>query len=227
MSIEGLPSSFYESFPESRRPAIIDGFSAARKDIAKLISSFSDKLSVRAVPVRFDRQGNPHVEISHYSEFDNTIRMDERKDDAEYVITLRHEIGHFIDAKTKHSSGLRKFKSAIQADMDSLNKSNINDMLNDVGFSNVIYSRYVSDILSALTNNDPRIVSYYYSYGMPFYGHDVLYWSGAKGPYKAVQKEVFANLFAIYAENNSNIVAFADKWFPNMVCQFNNIAGKK
>ena len=153
--------------------------------------------------------------------------MDERKDDAEYVTTLRHEIGHFVDAKMKNPSSLKGFERAIQADMYSLSISNISDMLSDVGSSNVIYSRYVSDILSALTNNDPRIVSYYYSDVMPFYGHDISYWSGAKGPYKAVQKEVFANLFAIYAENNSNVVAFVGKWFPNMVSQFNDIVGKK
>jgi len=191
------------------------------------VLSFSDKLSVGAVPMRFDKQGNPHVEISHYSEIDNTIRMDERKDDAEYVTTLRHEVGHFIDAQMKRPSVLQGFESAIRADKDSLNKFDISDLLDDVGSSNVIYSRYVSDILSALTYNDPRIVRYYFSDGMPFYGHDILYWNGARGPDKAVQKEVFANLFAIYAENDNNVVAFVDKWFPNMVCQFNNIVRKK
>lgn len=188
--------------------------------------SFSDKLSVEAVPVRFDKEGKPHVEISHYSEIDNAIWMDERKDDAEYVTTLRHEMGHFVDAQMKRPSVLQEFESAIQADKELLNKSNIDNLLDEVGVGSVIYSRYISDILSALTFNDSKIIDFYYSDGLPFYGHDILYWNGVQGPDNAVQKEIFANLFAIFAENNDNVVTFADKWFPNMVCQFNNIVRK-
>ena len=188
--------------------------------------SFSDKLSVEAVPVRFDKEGKPHVEISHYSEIDNAIWMDERKDDAEYVTTLRHEMGHFVDAQMKRPSVLQEFESAIQADKELLNKSSIDNLLDDVGAGNVIYSRYISDILSALTFNDSKIIDFYYSDGLPFYGHDILYWNGVQGPDNAVQKEIFANLFAIYAENNDNVVAFIGKWFPNTVCQFNSIIGK-
>ena len=60
----------------------------------------------------------------------------------------------------------------------------------------------------------------YYNLGVAQYGHDDSYWSEIEGPKKAVEGEVFADLFAIYAENDHATVRFVEEWFPNITQSF-------
>jgi len=61
--------------------------------------------------------------------------------------------------------------------------------------------------------------------GDAFWGHKNEYWSGMKGPNHAVEREVFANLFAIYAENIPDTVSFVEQAFPNTTTRFKSMIG--
>ena len=161
---------------------------------------------------------------SHYSETEKTIRMDSRIDPEEYQITFQHEMGHFIDdAKDRISLG-ENFYFSIEADKDQYNRGsefgmeNFERLLTELSENEDIMSnRYVSDILSAVFRNDTAVRKIYENNYQAFYGHDNWYWMEREG---SVQKEIFANLFAIYTENNENSVNFVERNFPNIVSRF-------
>ena len=73
------------------------------------------------------------------------------------------------------------------------------------------------DILSAVFRNDTAVRKIYENNYQAFYGHDKWYWMEREG---SVQKEIFANLFAIYTENEPQSVSFVEKNFPNTVIRF-------
>ena len=195
-------------------------FNEANNEIIKLLNEYSDDLNISPVRESINHLGVPIKETSHYSESENVIRLDERKDDFEYIQTLRHELGHFVDANLSRPSLTENFQYAIEADAEWFNMglNDIDDLLQNLsGVS--LYSRYISDILSGLFNDNRDIIQhiagYYNSEGASFYGHAYSYWKGVSGPDNAVQREVFADLFAIYTENNTEIISFTEKWFPN------------
>ncbi len=152
--------------------------------------------------------------------------MDEGKCNEEYAETFRHELGHFVDAQLGRPSLEENFEYAIEADMYWFNSStndgitNKKNMLLDLSSSEVIGNRYISGILSGLFLNDTVVRKTYYEAGASYYCHKNEYWFEITGPKKAVEREVFANLFAIYAENDKMTVKFIEKWFPNMAKRF-------
>lgn len=152
--------------------------------------------------------------------------MDEGKCNEEYAETFRHELGHFVDAQLGRPSLEENFEYAIEADMYWFNSStndgitNKKNMLLDLSSSEVIGNRYISGILSGLFLNDTVVRKTYYEAGASYYYHKNEYWFEITGPKKAVEREVFANLFAIYAENDKMTVKFIEKWFPNMAKRF-------
>lgn len=149
--------------------------------------------------------------------------MEDNVDNDEYAEIFKHELGHFIDTQLGCISTSENFEDAIQADKYWLDLSkeegieNLNKMIEELSDLPVVMNcRYVSDIFSGvLMGGDSKIRKLYYSMDCPYYGHEFEYWIGDNGPQKAVEKEIFADLFAIYAENNSTIVNFVERWFPN------------
>lgn len=121
------------------------------------------------------------------------------------------------------------FSYAIEADKnwfisDSCGVPTFESMIEELKTSSIIDNRNLSDIFSAYLHDSPELWSKtkdtYYNLGIAVYGHDDSYWKEATGPMKAVEGEVFAELFAIYAENDVKTVKFVEKWFPNVSRQF-------
>ena len=81
------------------------------------------------------------------------------------------------------------------------------------------YDRCISDILSATYKNDPLIQKRYFSEGLSYYQHDNQYWDRGRNR----ENEVFANLFAIYSNNDTETVEFISKNFPNTDRVFKNL----
>lgn len=223
----------FDVLPKDRIKAVADGFLKADIEIKSIISEYAGNLQVTKCEKIIDSQGIYTIEKSHYLQDDNKIRMDERKDTEEYVITFRHEYGHFIDEQLGRPSLKEEFGMAIQADFFWYNRNtdygekNLKKMLTELEKSETIDSRYFSDILSGIFHNDRVVREVYDENGVAFYGHTNYYWGGIEGPENAVEKEVFANLFAIYAENNGEIVSFVEKSFPNIVKQFRRTLGDR
>lgn len=173
--------------------------------------------------------------MSHYSQDENILRMEDNVDNDEYAEIFKHELGHFIDAQLGRISTSENFGYAIQADKYWLDLSreegigNINRMIEELSdLPAVMDCRYVSDIFSGvLMGGDSKIRKLYYSMDYAYYGHEYEYWTGDKGPEKAVEKEAFADLFAIYAENNSTTVKFVERWFPNTAKRFKTEIGER
>jgi len=159
--------------------------------------------------------------------------MDENEDDYEYAETWKHEVGHFIDHQMGWVSHSERFAVAKDLDIELLKSGTgietVAEMLKELKNSLALDDRYVSDILSGLFYDEPRIRTAievtYDRLGVAMYNHEDKYWSGKDGPKKAVEGEIFADLFAIYTENNTDTVNFIEKWFPNITSEFKKELG--
>lgn len=176
----------------------------------------------------------PEYEESHYKPNERCIHMraNLEEDVDQYTDVFRHEFGHFVDHKLDFVSSSAEFKNAIQQDkkMRQPGEENwtetVQSMMEDLMVNNAVDSTYISDIFSGLYMNDTRITEYYCDItGLAFYGHELEYWTGAdsKAPPDPVEKEVFANLFGIYSENQSAAIEYVEKWFPNTTECFRKI----
>lgn len=209
-----------------RRATVIDSFSNAPGQIREVVNKYWDSLNyVDEQTLDFDEETGELKEItSQYcsSSTERYIIINRKKQNDEYGIVFRHEYGHYIDDVIGRYSESKSFSKAFQMDKELFNNStdkgnaNINDLLHDLSKNITAFeSRYISDILSALTNNDTKIRKEYNRNYIEFFGHD---WGQCKD--ELMQNEIFANLFAIHTENNYNIVSFTEKWFPNLTQQF-------
>lgn len=203
---------------------IIDAYKKSPDWILKLISENARGLSIEEI----NRDPNVNVRVrSYYSETEKKIFIDSNKDSQEYLLTFRHELGHFIDDSLGRISMTENFIYSIDADKGQYERGmeygmdNFQRLIHEMSENNEILSnRYLSDILSAVFINDTSIREVYYKSFLPFYKHDTEYWAEIEGPRGAVQKEVFADMFAIYSENNRNIIEFVERNFPNMALRF-------
>lgn len=167
----------------------------------------------------------------YYDELNQTIFMDEREDDYEYAETWKHEVGHFIDHQMGYPSHNEQLEFAKDADLEwfirKVGDELMVEMLNELRDSSAMDNRYVSDILSGLFYDKSRIrhaiEETYNDLGVAMYGHEDAYWNEIEGPQKAIEGELFADLFAIYTENNFDTVRFVEKWFPNITNRFKNL----
>lgn len=166
-------------------------------------------------------------ERSCYDDRNKAIRMDEAKDHVEYMKSFMHELGHFADDVLGRISLSEDFENAMDADKYWTNNSTLqgNDnfikMISDLKEYDVMDNMYISDILSGFFFNDTKIIEAYEENGMSFYGHDNnTYWFAWDVEDKIVQRETFANLFAIYASGNISNRGFIEKWFPNTANRF-------
>lgn len=217
--------------PASRIETVFEHFANADNTIRRIIERHSESLDVRPCKKIMNYSGEFVSEISHYSELEHAIFMDETKDDEEYAITFRHEYGHYIDSQLSRPSLCEEFIDAINADFGQCDPgsnyglSNLNSMLMELKESDAINSRYLSDIFSGMFRNDQRVVNAYYDEGMPFYHHSNAYWDGIDGPPQAPAREIFANLFAVYTENDLATVNFAERFLPNTTARFKLLMG--
>lgn len=211
--------------------AVRDGFSNAIGDVKRLIHEHSNKLTVARCRDYIDSNGRLKVEGCHYDQSEKTIRMDERMDDDSYSDVFRHEMGHFTDDQIGRPSLSEEFGQAIEADFYWYNpeteygKKNMEQMLSDLPSSSAYHCQHFSDILSGVFRNDRMIIKTWEDNGDAYYGHRNEYWDGLAGPDHAVEREVFADLFAIYAENDADTVSYVEKIFPNTAIRFKRMIG--
>ena len=221
-----INSHAFERVPLERHTTVIESFSNAPVQIKEVINKYWDSLNdVEEQTLEFNEEtGELEKVVSKYcSNFNERyIIMDRKKQNDEFGIVFRHEYGHYIDDMIGHYSESESFKESFQMDKELFNNAtdkgieNINNMLYDLSENIPAFeSRYVSDIISALTNNDTKIRKEYNKNYMDFFGHE---WGQCKD--ELMQNEIFANIFAIYTENNSNVLEFTEKWFPNLTQQF-------
>lgn len=216
----------FDALPATRKGSVENSFKNADANIIKVVELFSNNLHVERCKKTVDPNGQFVTEISHYTESENTIYMDEAKDSEEYTITFRHEYGHFADAQLNRPSMDGIFTEAIDADCawyittSDFGHDNLQTMLVELESSEALDDRYLSDILSGMFHNDISIIDTYYRNGAAFYHHSDAYWDEITGPAMAVEREIFANLFGIYSENNYAVVDFVEKYFPNTTTRF-------
>lgn len=153
------------------------------------------------------------------------IAIDNSISDYQYKRMFPHEYGHFVDdmiSEKGYFSSSNDFIGAFEKEEESYSNENDGhrkEMLqalseNESAFS----SEYISDILSALTNNNTAVTKFYKAnYKARSYHNWYEY-----GKYENVHRrsDTFANIFAIYSENNPNVTSFAETYFPNLVGVF-------
>lgn len=212
---------------------MIESYSNSDDIIIKNINEFASKIAVDRTSLVLNEKLQLVMDEPHYNEGDQIIYMDENVDGDEYAETWKHEVGHFIDHQMGMISQTAEFRIAKESDIklfkSKLGKAIVDRMTRELKSSPALENRYVSDILSGLFYDEERIrvdIKATYSHqGLAMYGHDDKYWSGEDGPKKAVEGEVFADLFAIYTENNPDTVKFMEKWFPNITDRFKKELG--
>ena len=202
-------------FSPSRVPAMSKAFDSAPEWIRNEVSEYGNKVNVQDKPCR-----------SHYTPSERQIYMDPRYDDDEYVEVFKHEFGHYIDHAHGWLSQSPAFVAAYQRDCANLDittwdgAKNTNKMLSELmNGDSAKYDRCISDILSATYNNDPLIENRFFTEGLSYYQHDNQYWARGRNR----ENEVFANLFAIYSNNDAETVEFISKNFPNTDRIFKNL----
>lgn len=215
--------STFETVPNERRADVIDAFQGSPEGIKKVVDSLEDVLHVEDSPLYINEDGTISYGTCCYSPGENIIYMNPEYDNDEYAEVFLHEYGHFADTQLGDVSGNFEFVFALDADIDNiLTDDKKAELINELGETDAIYDRSVSDILSGAFLNDNDIMMKYYDEGAPYYSHSNEYWE--YGPENAREKEVFANLFRIYATSeNADSKAFVEKYFPNTCEQFKSI----
>ena len=217
--------------PETRRTAVADSLSRCDAAIAEKVNKFGADLAIKNCKRHLSPTRGIEIEEPCFDPKDKSIHMDERVDDDEYAETFKHELGHFIDDKLGCPSCKEEFASAICADLDRFRSASIGilaleKMLKELGESPALENRYLSDIFSAMFYSNDTVRQWdsvrreYDRQGVSIYGHDFDYWTGRDGPENATQLEIFADLFAIFAENDLETIRFVEKWLPNSANRF-------
>lgn len=217
--IEINPHAF-DLVPLERRTAVIESFSNAPIQIKEVLNTYGYWLEdVGDSPWEFNKQTGKKEKGSFYIQNEFVIKIDERKDNNEYGITFRHEYGHYIDDVIGNYSENSEYNQAFKLDKNNFYKNkNLKEMLHDLSKNiSAFKSEYVSDIISALTINDPEVMEFYKKNKISYSYHE---WEKYMCPMREMKSETFANLFSIYTENNSDIISFTEKWFPNIACEF-------
>ncbi|MCI8760428.1 MAG: hypothetical protein HFJ34_04835 [Clostridia bacterium] len=122
--------------------------------------------------------------------------------------TIRHEIGHAIDYKYDYISCKGEILTALEIDKQNLLKHQ--EKLKQT-LKSKEYREYaeLSDIIGGLTNNQIR--GKYY--------HRDSYWKKEN----ALEKETFANLFAITGKNDKEYLQIVKQYLPNTLKVFEEL----
>lgn len=122
--------------------------------------------------------------------------------------TIRHEVGHAIDYKNGHVSCRGELTTALEIDKLKIlkHKDSINKKLKSKEYEE--YAE-LSDIIGGLTNNKIR----------GKYKHDNEYWKRKN----TLEKETFADLFAIAGGNDVKYLQIINNYLPNTLNAFDGL----
>ncbi len=205
----------FDAVPDDRKETVYDLFKKSPNEVKNIANMLKDKLSVEKV---ID-------DDSYYDLLDNKIKMEENIGDSEYAEIFSHEYGHFVDNQFNDISNSEQFVTSIKNDLkkyDSNTKdglSNLNDLIDNLVKSDVAFDMAISDNMSALFKNDPKLMESYSKEGIAYYGHDNDYWNISGN----CEAEIFANNFSMLAQGNNESCEFMKKYFPNTWEKFNEI----
>lgn len=229
-----LSDAFISKLPQKRRSAVHTAYAKAPDYIVAAINQHSDQLNyVRDTKYEQDQFGHFILneygmrikEPCHYSPDKKYIAMHDEMTDAEYADVIQHELGHFIDDILGRPSTGSTFTQAF-ADAASRYNANtlegrrlLNDMLDDAFSTGAAFDRNVTDIISALTLNNPIVVNRFDDEDVAYYRHRDTYWNrrNADGTNAGMrEKDSFANVFAIETGNYRISTNFVERWFPEL-----------
>lgn len=229
-----LSDAFISKLPQKRRTAVHTAYAKAPDYIVVAINQHSDQLNyVRHTKYEQDQFGHFILneygmrmkESCHYSPDNKYIAMHDEMTDAEYADVMQHELGHFIDDVLERPSTGAAFTQAF-ANTASHYSANtlegrrlLNDMLDDAFSTGAAFDRNVTDIISALTLNNPIVVNRFDDENVAYYRHRDAYWNrrNADGTDAGMrEKDSFANVFAIETANYRISTNFVERWFPEL-----------
>lgn len=238
-----LSNSFTSMLPQKRQTAIGTAYAKAPKYIVAAINQHSKQLSyIRNTVYLQDKNGHFILneygqrikEGCHYSPEKKYIAMDDEMTDAEYADVIQHELGHFIDDVLGWPSMGKVFSQAFSDAVSRYNADTLdgrrllNDMLDDAFSTGAAYDRNITDIISALTINNPIVVKRFSNECVAYYGHDDPYWNHkeADGTDSERRKlDGFANVFAIITANYRISNNFVERWFPELAIALKQCIG--
>ena len=229
-----LSDSFIAKLPHSRSAAVHTAYAKAPDYIVSAINQHCDKLRcIKDTEYETDcyghyvlnRYGMRVKESCHYSPMEHHIAMHNDMTDAEYADVLQHELGHFIDDVLGRPSTGDRFRQAFsdaaaRYSTDTLHgRMMLNDMLDDAFSTGAAFDRNITDIISALTHNNPVVVRRFTEEGIAYYRHQNDYWDrqlrdGTNAGMR--EKDSFANIFAIETGSYRISTNFAERWFPQL-----------
>lgn len=229
-----LSDSFIAKLPHSRSAAVHTAYAKAPDYIVSAINQHCDKLRcVKDTEYERDcyghyvlnRYGMRVKESCHYSPMEHHIAMHNDMTDAEYADVLQHELGHFIDDVLGRPSTGDRFRQAFSDAAARYSTDTphgrmmLNDMLDDAFSTGAAFDRNITDIISALTHNNPVVVRRFTEEGIAYYRHQNDYWDrqlrdGTNAGMR--EKDSFANIFAIETGSYRISTNFAERWFPQL-----------
>ena len=237
----GITDSLLSQFPEERRKAIDSAYAGSPDAIRSLLNHYGSQLKgVEESGHGTNEYGMTVKNGSFYSPKTQKVYMNEDMNDAEYTDVLKHELGHYMDHMLGTPSESADFMDAVQKGTDSISSSTaegrqqLTDMLDDLFSTGACYDRNVTDIISALTRNDPIVLDRFdkecVTGYVANYTHRNDYWDQTDtngNSYHKREKEIFANCFAIATDGNRISVDFVQRWFPSITKSFDRILGGK
>lgn len=229
-----LSDSFIAKLPHSRSAAVHTAYAKAPDYIVSAINQHCDKLRcIKDTEYETDcyghyvlnRYGMRVKESCHFSPMEHHIAMHNDMTDAEYADVLQHELGHFIDDVLGRPSTGDRFRQAFSDAAARYSTDTphgrmmLNDMLDDAFSTGAAFDRNITDIISALTHNNPVVVRRFTEEGIAYYRHQNDYWDrqlrdGTNAGMR--EKDSFANIFAIETGSYRISTNFAERWFPQL-----------
>ena len=229
-----LSDSFIAKLPHNRSVAVHTAYAKAPDYIVSAINQHCDKLQcIKDTEYKTDcyghyvlnRYGMRVKETCHYSPMEHHIAMHNDMTDAEYADVLQHELGHFIDDVLGRPSTGDRFRQAFSDAAARYSTDTphgrmmLNDMLDDAFSTGAAFDRNITDLISALTHNDPVVVRRFTEEGIAYYRHQNDYWNrqlqdGTNAGMR--EKDSFANIFAIETGSYRISTNFAERWFPQL-----------
>lgn len=200
-----LSEEFMERIPMERRDTIEKAYENSEASLIDFIEKNQEQLTV----------GNAgFTEGSYY--YKNKVYMERNLGDEEYAEVFQHELSHYLDEQQGWYSEQLDYLNAVYDDTmiyesDTAESRKAKDaMLDELFDSDVCYNRHVSDILSATSRNDPKVILRYNMEGVSYFHHKNSYFE--KGHNR--ENEIYADMMACISENDPETLQFLEKHFP-------------